>query len=902
MGALSKILRRAIAWPTLLGLCQVCFAAGDALPAKETLRIDYRLLPEADKNFLPEGARAVLPARDMGPVSILLPHKPAAAVSVEDVRREIILPLLAALRVDATLRNVRDAAPGLSGLAAPPAKLQDLAPMILTQAKDPFAVQRADDLVAALQDKERKGKKSIEDAFELSASTSISRFSADLERRELHYRFVQLYENVPIEQAVLVASRKPEEDVSSVSGTVVHYAHATNRRPPDTAPAVVLRRAAAALGSVAGISAVDEDKIARGPDLVALPYGNVGGEGPQSDWIALRFCWRMILTATVSGRSERFLTWMDAESGEILKLQPVSGGADFVNAVGGIRRRGAQGAIEPRAFEIDADAAAYQLKHQRFSDRVVFGEGDPVGSGKEVSIPTGAVGSPPIANFNQPPINDVDKALCGGRDDTNTAFEQVQLFALMHMHWSQTSALNVFAPFPPSPWTAHVEIDDCNAESTMLFGACEGYYDPKCPNSSVAGDYRRSLLNYAHDNTVVGHELGHRAIYDLIMSRVSASACPPDGCDVPPGWKLLHDLADAWAAHFEDTNCIGGWVAKNVGGVDASGNCSGSRGHSDGAQLPRLLEVSVPFHPAVPGAHFPEHRDLDAGAYADGVIAGAALWEVRKGALAIDPIAGHVQYFVHLLQALVQATPPVETPADDYVIYSFLFSLETALINDWATAMPNHPTNKVLAGFAKAGLFAVSSDCIEDPGDGKAPACSSAEAGADAVIDIENIDLSSNGAADGALLPGRDYFKRGGLEPVFHVWTGPRYRFRKDDRHTTRPVEGEAPCNRKFIVELSNNPGFAGVSAVTRDSGWITINVDNGTRDQPNPVPQCYGSWSPTSQDWSALQAGVDKVYYRARTVDANGNSERLSTEPMHKHWTLAPPYAAIVDSGAAPR
>ena len=48
------------------------------------------------------------------------------------------------------------------------------------------------------------------------------------------------------------------------------------------------------------------------------------------------------------------------------------------------------------------------------------------------------------------------------------------------------------------------------------------------------------------------------------------------------------------------------------------------------------------------------------------------------------------------------------------------------------------------------------------------------------------------------------------------------------------------------------------------------------------------------------LQTGgaLSRVYYRARTQDASGGNERLSTSPGNGLWTVPPPYAVITANG----
>ena len=65
-------------------------------------------------------------------------------------------------------------------------------------------------------------------------------------------------------------------------------------------------------------------------------------------------------------------------------------------------------------------------------------------------------------------------------------------------------------------------------------------------------------------------------------------------------------------------------------------------------------------------------------------------------------------------------------------------------------------------------------------------------------------------------------------------------------------------------------------------------------------MTQCFGTWTPTAAQWTALQAGgtETKIYYRARTQNGSGGNERLSTSPGNGLWTVTPPYAVFTADG----
>ena len=229
----------------------------------------------------------------------------------------------------------------------------------------------------------------------------------------------------------------------------------------------------------------------------------------------------------------------------------------------------------------------------------------------DLSIPA-AGGS----SFNQPSINAPAAALCDRGDGTvNRFFQQVNLFATLFRHRRTVVASGIPTPFPPLGLPL---VPDRRVAGRVR---CVSQHELRrlcrLPPSPVPGLLdgtlsQANLLNFAHDNTMIAHELGHNITQHLTFVR-DPSWCGQVICPVPAGWLWFHDLADAWGAHLESTDCIGGWVAKNLGGTNHSRYCSPQNEavgtpphHSEAGQLPRRLWVKTPFDASNPGDDFPK--------------------------------------------------------------------------------------------------------------------------------------------------------------------------------------------------------------------------------------------------------------------------------------------------------
>lgn len=196
-------------------------------------------------------------------------------------------------------------------------------------------------------------------------------------------------------------------------------------------------------------------------------------------------------------------------------------------------------------------------------------------------------------------------------------------------------------------------------------------------------------------------------------------------------------------------------------------------------------------------------------------------------------------------------------------------------------------TNKVTSGLARAGIFLIPSQCLDGQATTSDPlACPSGENGGDAVIDLDVSDFLKLPSAGGKL-------------PKFHVWTGPRYRFNPGSGKAT--YDDPAPCNARFMVEVSTDPQFP--AALTVKSPWKPV---KRTPSQTS-VAQCYDTWMPTAKDWkrlakqlNALPSRVKRIYYRAWTDDLAGGNVRVSTQPGAGLWTVPPPSAIVTPDGHA--
>ena len=679
--------------------------------------------------------------------------------------------------------------------------------------------------------------------------------------------------------------------------------------------------------------------------LVLLPYGEANGKAE------MRFAYRVPVMVNVfsdgHNQSKLFFVWLDAgdKDGRILKLIALTKAA-VVNGDMYVRDLGS-GQVENVEFEID-DAAGlpgqetFKLQWEgRFSrldrDAPPSSSADP-----EVEAPANAMGTPP--NFSSWLTSHVrvgaknhpdQQCVYDQTDDYPGIYaEQIDLMATLSRRYQEVVNIGgLLDPFPARDPTGSVvpiqvkfnisnsscrlsNLSDFSPQSpagpaTLRFGLCSS--EKVCVASA---EQPRKGTNSIHDHTIVSHELGHvltnhQHRYWGDPQRGSGWCQPglsnsplgtsPTSCPAPemPG-TLFHDFADAWVHHFEDTNCVGGWVAKDRGGPDYSKNC---QHHDEDNGLPRLAHVDVD--------RFPEHRRLATSDYANMQIAAAALWEVRSGFWShLGPFFGPSEYlsgFVRALGTIGWYGPGASEVSSDLHLYRGLLELELNLANEWFQEAPQETRfllNKILAGFAKAGLFIVPPACIDERVSPSARYCgasrptffffSNSRWGGDAIIDIDDNDPSDDKTINGVVHTERDYLKSSGRPPKFDVWTGPSYVFAKGDKAL---LQKDALCNKRYLVEVASDEHF---SVVLASSGWLEVNR-NAWRKPAN----CHDTWEMSDVQWShvvmelSLQ-GKDQLYYRVTTQDENGENERTSLRPANGLWGDVPaPYAIVNGTGS---
>ena len=619
-----------------------------------------------------------------------------------------------------------------------------------------------------------------------------ARVKRDVGRAQEVLVFEQQFEGVPLDNSGLRVLRLLGDGVLSISGRVFNVVEPGNRRRLSEAQA-----AEAARKHVGRSTKVLAAPPGTKPEPVVLPYG-----------ATMLHAWRLDVAA--EGGSYR--VWVDAETGKILQLRPLF----FSDSATGRVFNPAPTTTQAMDFEVDAAAGgSYQLLLTGIIDENNSGA-DSVSS---TDLTLAAASGVTTANFDVAPINGttVDRTNLTGY---NSRFQEVNAFAWI------SSNIKSFESFGSPKFPAlTVNVNHANpcaqvmvSTATKRNNACAftatntiqyGIGQATVSTSTAAADFFNSAL----DATVVTHELGH-ILDNLQVVTIGGGTMTA---------SINEGLSDFWAATIHNNSIFGGYWGTNQGTPVQTGFA------------PRQAEASDVF---------PEHRAGNAEAHADGQIIDWALWSTRAGLNGLSAL-GTLSINTSLMKALTTAGGGITDSLSDKDVHDSYLDLEKKLLVQFGT---NGDINKVLAGFARAGI------CLSER---------------DAIIDIDD-DFLAQGSPTG---------------PTFTVFGGRDYEF---------PAPGSTAAtssafNTQFEIEVANDAAFT-VNRVT--SGLIgTIAVST------QGVP--LATWTLPTASWNTLKTGTS-LFYRVTTKDGTGGNARISTSPGNGSVaSVDPPRAVINASGS---
>lgn len=518
-----------------------------------------------------------------------------------------------------------------------------------------------------------------------------------------------------------------------------------------------------------------------GAELVILPYGD-----------AMKFAWRV----DVAAEEGTYRLWLDAESSGVLQLEPLF---SSVSASGLVFNPNPP-TTEVRSFEVNpASGGNYSLAMTSLLTEHNSGADGTTG---DLTL---AAGTSTSADFNVAPINGtvVERT---NQTNYNSRFQEVNAYAWIYKNLKDVQSWG--GRTFPSAMTVRVNHNDpCSfginnscanwGSNTLEFGIGQATVSTSTSTNDV--------FNSALDATVLAHEFGH-----LVNHRQMSPNSPTRALD--------EGLADFWAATINNTDTFGAWWAHNSSTPVQTG------------WVPRQAESQDVF---------PEHRaGGNAESHADGQMINWALWSTRTG-LNNQTVLGTLLINMNLLKALTTAGGIANGNTDQTVHDSYLNLLQHLMLQ-----FTGSNANKLLAGFARAGL------CLSER---------------DAIIDIDD-----------------DYLARSSTTgPTFTVFGGRDYQFNASQA----AVSGNF-FNTRFRVEVANDAAFT-TNHLT--SAWLTtIAVVGG-------VP--LATWTLPAADWNTVKPGT-ALYYRVTTTDASGENSRVSTSPGNGAFTVPPPSATINESG----
>lgn len=614
-------------------------------------------------------------------------------------------------------------------------------------------------------------------------------FREQVSRAQEVYVFEQRVDSVPIDNSGVRAVWQEGRGLIAVSGRVFAQVNISNTQVLKDTDAIV-----AAKQYLARSTQVLDQPVPR-PEMVILPYGK-----------EMRYAWRFEMQA----KEGPYAIWIDSQTGNILQLLP----RFFNNSAQGLVSNPAPtvGNTEILKFEVDPPSGFSQYTLNLTNKEVLSNLGK---DGQGTAIASISSGGATSADFNILPFNANVNGNIPDRTSSpnyNTWFQQINAFAWVYRNTSDFESYGSRA-FP----TMTVIVNDDNACGFGLDNSCESdntvdfsIGSATTSNSTAAG----ACFNAALDATVITHEWGHKLT----------------ALQVAVGGGTIHSsmnegLSDFWAATVFNNPVFGGWWCHNRPAPVESGFA------------PRQADAldAFPSHLNIGGT------DANAEAHADGQIVDWALWQTRNGLNDISAL-GTLLIDTDLLKALTTAGVGITDGEKDKRVHDAYLDLLKQLTTQFGS---NSNINKLLGGFAQAGIFLSEQD---------------------AVIDIDH-DYLARGSATG---------------PTFTIWAGRNYTFDSNEN----AVLNQNVANTSFEVEVANDANFT--------VNHITSGTLGGFTNSPGGVPTA--TWTLPAANWNTLKSG-DSLYYRV--VANNGGNFCFSLSPgCGAIVSVNAPFATINESG----
>ncbi|MDP9048031.1 MAG: hypothetical protein M3N14_07825, partial [Bacteroidota bacterium] len=484
-----------------------------------------------------------------------------------------------------------------------------------------------------------------------------------------------------------------------------------------------------------------------------------------------------------------YQVWIDAETGGVLQLLPLFFFSD--NAKGLVFNPDPFTGTKEMTFDVDAPVGGqYTLGKAGYMTLTNAGADGVTGIAQVTDDGSG------IANFNVSPFNGtvVDVVSNTGY---NGWFQQINVYAHtfnQRKYYELIGSQN----FGVVNITLNQGGED-NAHPNSMF---------TCSGTLTGATGCGNLFNTGIDATIFTHEFGHV---------VNGNQFGVGGGSMTAA--LNEGMADFWACTILNVNMVGAWSAHN---------CSGP---TQGGWLPRQIEALdvFPSHNSLPGAS-------DEGHSAGQIIAWAN-WNSRQGMNDATDL-GTLDINLNMLRAMTTAGVGITDNTTDKSVHDSYLDLLKQMAPLYSSS---RLINKLLAGYARAGIFL-------DP--------------KDAIIDIDHSYLDNHSATG----------------PTFTVWTGADYTVPDSNAVTANP-----PYNTQYMIEVANDAAF---SSNLQSSGWLNgVNAGQGG----------FATWMLPIAAWNALKGGTD-IYYRVTTKDDNGVNIRQSWNPGNGFLSNTPVGRAAIN------